>query len=696
MVTECTKRFYGFGVVVVLLAFFGSHANRSSAAPPTETSRAVATYYFELFSDIVGSCAIEGQDELTRAISQLNLERRKRPGPGDLAAAQTLAARYGKVYALARESLGVVQLVWDGEQMDLTAWNLPLELVPGLARTVLVEIKNESEVRRPMAIGKGRSIPVAAGEIRAFVVSITVADRAVRTHTLAIRCGPKMQAVELEVTVVQLAGLRGVLLDPERKAPFPGRVSVRGSDGILRHGDAHREIETVSRKSILQTGRNYQLPFFYSDGRFEVALPPGKTTITLERGYEHEVVTKTVTLRPGEVRDVTLSSGRFVNLREWGWISGDTHVHWAINGWNENEDLELLRTVQRAEDIQVINNLTLRHWNPVKGEFIAPTQYPMGPVPGHYDGEYHVQMGEEYRNAPFYGHLNFLNITNLIQPISTGDLMGPKAMDWPLNHTKILEARAQGGIVISAHGTPAEVPADVAFGIMDSIDQSTPDQYYALLNCGFRLPITTGSDHPARLVGHSRCYVKIDGKFSYAKWIEGIRAKRTFVTSGPLLFLNVNGRDIAGEVKLRKGEPIRVRANVRSRRRIGRLQIVSNNKVLKETEIAGREGELEFEMPADTSRWILARCSPGAQLRPLAGPDIAHTSAIYVEVDGRPIFVPDEARRFATRLRAHGRNVRKNALFENEAQRAEAVGVMERGATAFDGLVRTHAKWLRK
>ena len=67
--------------------------------------------------------------------------------------------------------------------------------------------------------------------------------------------------------------------------------------------------------------------------------------------------------------------------------------------------------------------------------------------------------------------------------------------------------------------------------------------YYALLNCGYCMRPSAGTAngvHPVPL-GHSRVYVKIDGAFTYERWLEGLRAGRSFVTNGPALFLTVNG-----------------------------------------------------------------------------------------------------------------------------------------------------------
>ena len=138
-------------------------------------------------------------------------------------------------------------------------------------------------------------------------------------------------------------------------------------------------------------------------------------------------------------------------------------------------------------------------------------------------------MAEEYRNDELYGHLCFLNIYRLILPISTGKgVAGPDAPDYPINKTAILDCRSQGGISIEAHGLGRnwDVPVNVINQLTDSLDQISPEDYYRFLDCGFKLPLTNGSDHPARVAGCARAYVKVDDSFSYENWIEGIRRCR--------------------------------------------------------------------------------------------------------------------------------------------------------------------------
>src|SRR5690606_12395749 len=103
------------------------------------------------------------------------------------------------------------------------------------------------------------------------------------------------------------------------------------------------------------------------------------------------------------------------------------------NAWNVDEPLELLSMAQRAEGLHVANNLTLLQ-RYADQAFIKPSQAPMGPIDRFSDDLFHMQMGEEYRNEDLYGHLCFLNIDWLVQPIGTGSIIvGPDALDYPLN-----------------------------------------------------------------------------------------------------------------------------------------------------------------------------------------------------------------------------------------------------------------------
>ncbi|MEN1680840.1 MAG: CehA/McbA family metallohydrolase [Planctomycetota bacterium] len=666
----------------------------------SELDRQRAFFSFELMTQAVRRRPTPSQQQYLRLAEQEHRIVGRVPRDGDHGVARLREAAHGRL----AEEFVRVSVTWTDEGPRVADTDCIL-LTRGLTRGLVVVVEN----RTPGAIdlrawqaGRPESESVAYTVLpgaKQPVLTDLLADSA--GEKLAVLCladqvgGPPAE-LPLLIEVQEPAVIRGRLLDGDSGEVFPSRVYALGSDNEYRRGARFADNKTLTEKQLLQfwdTGKFYQLPFFYSDGRYEVTLPPGRAELTLERGFEHEVVARTVDLSPGEVRELDLVSRRFADMQSEGWVSGDTHVHWVINEWDQDLPLDLLSVVQRAEDLRVANNLTLLQRGPTKA-FINPQQAPMGTVASHSDDHYHIEMGEEYRNEDLYGHLCFLNLDWIVMPIGTGSIIaGPDALDYPINRTAIEACREQGGISIEAHGLGGnkDVPVNVAHALTDSLDQIEPAEYYRFLECGFRLPLTNGSDHPARVLGCARAYVRVDGDFTYEKWIDGIRNCRTFTTSGPLLTLTVNDAEIGDTIEASSSETLTITATVRSRRAIGTLEIVSNSEVLKSESIDASEGQITVQLPAGQSRWVVARCSPGDNFNALSGPDIAHTSAIYVDVDGKPRFQADEARVWIARMRQHIADINSKGRFANDAQRAEAVQYVEDGIAKFEELIAADA-----
>lgn len=608
------------------------------------------------------------------------------------------------LYAKLREQYVVLEADWSDKVLAL-APHEPITVAEGVPRHAILEVTNRTEssldltaVVRSAAPYASPAFTVPPGAMRPVAVPLSAAE-GLLLELAPAEAPEEGRQTPVPVKPVKPATIRGTILEGATKAPFPGRVYVTCSDGVLRHGKAFAHNTTLSEKPVVFRPATWRFPFFYSDGHFEILVPPGETTVRLERGFEHPIVETTLTAGAGETHEVTLSSERFLDMKAQGWVSGDTHIHWAKNWWSENEDIALLALVQRAEDLRVANNLLLYQWRPAPpGPFIKPDQFPMGPVPGYCDDNYHIQMAEEYRNDRFYGHINLLNIREVIQPIATGPGSGGDndALDFPTNKPIIEAAHAQGGICCEAHGMGpfenSDVPANAVTGLSDVLDQMDTEYYYRLLNCGVRLPLGNGSDHPARIAGCARVYVKVDGYFTYQGWIDGLKRGQSFVTSGPLLFLQVNGQDIGSVIDVKPGTPIKVSARAVSRRPIGNLQIVSNGEVMATTYTDTAEATLEFKTIADRPRWFAARCAPGDEYTAIktaeeyhtARPGIAHTSGIYLHVDGKPVRIADDLQMTIARLREHAADIAKRANFANDDQRGEAIGHIEEAIQAYE------------
>lgn len=679
-------------------------AQPDGANPPSALRRATQDR-FNLITDLALVSPTESQAGMIQQSYEIHRDWLALPTEPAPEITQRLAQSYGELYDRVRQQHTVVRVGWNGQGPQRLEGKALLSLTRGLDSVVLLEVTNQTaQAVRLVAMfpGPSRGLPspveIPPGEQRTIWASLTVSNAVVKYVPLKFSvAGGSPTEITLAVKAVEPAHLRGRLIEGSTGEVFPGRVQVLGSDQRLRRDLRLGANDTLSSKSQLDlmfggVGKNYTLPFFYSDGTFDIAVPPGATRVTLERGFEHPLVTTNLVLKSGETREITLSSQRFLDMKKLGWVSGDTHIHWAKNSWDVNEDIALLGVVQRAEDLRVANNLTLKH-HTTNQNFIAPTQFPMGPIPGYCTEDWHIQMAEEYRNEEFYGHLIFLNIKRLIEPISTGSMGGPTFLDYPINKTAIAEAHRQGGISIEAHGLGPnnDVPVNVAQELSDSLDQLAAEDYYRFLDCGFRLPLSNGSDHPARVAGCARVYVKTPMPFAYENWIAGIRAGHTFTTSGPLLFLGVNGHDIGDVFNVSAGTPLKIKARAVSRFPLRHFQIVSNGKIIAATNTTATSAELFLEMPAGEPRWIVARCSPNDIFTPLVGastnPDTAHTSAIYVQVDGRPRFVANAAQEWINRMRIHADDLAKRGHFANDVEREEAVAHVRAGIAAYEKLI---------
>jgi hypothetical protein len=139
--------------------------------------------------------------------------------------------------------------------------------------------------------------------------------------------------------------------------------------------------------------------------------------------------------------------------------------------------------------------------------------------------------------------------------------------------------------------------------------------YYRFLNCGFRLAATSGTDNFSDVwrdppPGADRTYVRLQGPLTLQNWVAGIKAQRTFGSTGPILLLKVAGREPGDEIALGADAPpaLRVRAEAVSLAPMERLEIVVNGKVAQ-TVRASDPSRIVFDdqVAIPAGGWIAAR-----------------------------------------------------------------------------------------
>ncbi|MFQ6048089.1 MAG: CehA/McbA family metallohydrolase, partial [Phycisphaerae bacterium] len=227
--------------------------------------------------------------------------------------------------------------------------------------------------------------------------------------------------------------------------------------------------------------------------------------------------------------------------------------------------------------------------------------------------------------------------------------------------------RAREGLVVHPHFPYPlmENAADMVLGKIDAveirdfargspaggIDTFAMREWYRYLNCGYRVAAVGGTDkmYNGMPVGGVRTYARLDTNepFSFANWARAVRAGRTFTTSGPLIDLTVDGHPIGSEIHFSSGGgTVECAASVRSAHPLHCLELVVNGQVVARS--ADRPGRYELSLHQhvrlDGSAWIAARAFSRHVVWHCWPVHLAaHTSPIYVVVDGQELFSPSDA-----------------------------------------------------
>jgi hypothetical protein len=404
----------------------------------------------------------------------------------------------------------------------------------------------------------------------------------------------------------------------------------------------------------------------HAAGPITASLAPGKYTVLVERGKEYFPESREVRIEHDDVR-LEMKLRRWINMAESGWYSGDTHVH---------RPLSELPNLLLAEDLNVAFPLT--SW--VTDAFVSPTKgrtnadqrapaelikvdrthviYPrnteyeifrVGPK-SHTLGAFFV-LGHKTlfdtgvppvrpiaERAHREGALLELDKHNWEWSMMLVPVMGVDLYELSNNHIWRTEFGYRDYGVQAADYMQVERDAKgwTERGWIDYGFQN----YYALLNCGFRLRPTAGTAsgvHPVPL-GFGRVYVRLKEPFSYEAWVRRLNEGRSFVTTGPMLFVQVNGED-PGTV-FKSGGSFHITGKVRSAERLQTIEIVANGKVvLVITPGVSRlpgwyETVLDETLHLDESSWIVVRCFEDRSDKRVR---FAHTAPFHIDVPGKPL-----------------------------------------------------------
>jgi TolB protein len=445
-------------------------------------------------------------------------------------------------------------------------------------------------------------------------------------------------------------------------APAAARVSIVGSDG---------KSYCPADAAIRKTRRDE--PYFYADGSFDVELPAGRVRIVVSGGLE--TIPQMVTVDAEAATDVTVQMQHWVDMAARSWYSGDSHVHLHTGGPIGVTVADAL-VAARAEGVNYVNLCVSNS----AGDDIRDTELITGkPHVASIDSHLLV-FGEEMRST-IYGHMQFFGINRLVEPQYTGFNGTPNRNDFPANHVMAEEAVRQGGLVTYGHpmfagepypfgkdlakgtGAARELPIDAVLGVVHAVDlmsynsdeNLSAELWYRLLNCGLKLSACVGTDalldRSTEPLGGDRVYVKTAGPLTMQSWLDGLKGGRSFVTNGPVLTLDVNGKAPGETVELAEAAIVRVAVSVESYAPFSNVEVIVNGKVAADDKTVNDSAALrvrrfDLKLPIMRSSWIALRVRGPESPLVFDGPVWAHTSPVHIKIAGQPVASQQDAEYF--------------------------------------------------
>jgi len=468
------------------------------------------------------------------------------------------------------------------------------------------------------------------------------------------------------------ATVRGRVIDQATGLPLPARVYIENADGEWFYPVSASPKGTAIRYDVQRRNESFEHHTTLSAHPFEVRLQPGHYTFTVVRGKEFHELRQEVFVKKQEL-EITLPLRRWINLPERGWYSGDTHVHRGI------EDLPNLML---AEDLNVTFPLT--YW--VTKAFIPPSRggkntadpgAELIPVddthviwPRNTEYEIFTVNGQRHPLGAVFvlGHRKVLDFG--APPVSSiavaRNMEGAPLLDldkhnWPWSMAIVPLLKVNLYELSNNHiwrtkfafDDWAEMPAEYMQTGGDGTHGGEAGwrefgfrNYYALLNCGFRITPTAGTAngvHPVPL-GFGRVYVHQPDGFNYDQWRRGLKRGRSFVTTGPMLFATLND-EVPGYKWKATNRQMKPRAEfageVLSAHPLTRIEILFNGRVVKTIQPANNHTDrdafasaIAHQTRVEKSGWFVVRCyerRPDGRLR------FAHSGPWHFEIPGKPL-----------------------------------------------------------
>ena len=442
----------------------------------------------------------------------------------------------------------------------------------------------------------------------------------------------------------------------QTQATLRGRVVDAGNGEVIPCSVAIQ----VNGGPVLTESRGYN-GGFRSTGEFEKSVPPGEAVVTVRRGYDYGFETRRVQLEPGERKDLEFKLIRRTPLRKLGWYANDSHIHMIHGEAATAADFSDVALAARAEGLDFV--AVAQKW-PVEREDPALLDlacrkvstpdllmtWNMEAPKNYWLGDASHTIGHGW-TAGMRGYTpSGRNAIEELNALSAHDYEREKTPAPNFDsHSLIHEL---GGIVSYTHpmrwwrgtwggsgGYPvetnkfisnlaAELPFDTVAGptydtidiLMQTHERKVNEEglrlWYMLLNHGYRIAGTASSDatfdNPGRaLPGAVRNYTRVAGPLTPQSLAKAMREGRNFVSSGPLLLVDFDGRQPGDAIRITEPRTVRVSlqawASGEPGGKLTKVELIRNGTVLREFAPGGAEFATDFDIHESGTAWYVVR-----------------------------------------------------------------------------------------
>ncbi|MEQ8855452.1 CehA/McbA family metallohydrolase [Gimesia sp.] len=262
------------------------------------------------------------------------------------------------------------------------------------------------------------------------------------------------------------------------KKAIPVKLAIRDFDGKptaarLQFRDQQKRVYPLQAKR-LAPDFFFQPQIYRQDGE-TVLLPAGELEMEYSRGPEYQRLTRKITVSASEPQTVEVNLQRWLNPRDYGFYSGDHHIHAAGCAHYDNPTkgvtpLDMFKQV-KGEGLNVGCVLT---WGPcfdVQRQFFSSSadrvSEPLTIL------KYDLEISG-FGSAAL-GHVCLLNLQNQTYPGTLGTVKG-----WPSWTVPVLRwCKEQGGITGYPHSALRVNPPQAAIRMINELDRDQSESINA-------------------------------------------------------------------------------------------------------------------------------------------------------------------------------------------------------------------------